>query len=135
VMPTARSQRERIRVGYAAGGKRRACALRVSRAAHPWGLRDGQPTLPTPRASRSLVALTGAAHAGRFRLSLPLTMADLRWPGRFYAASGREKADWRWAQGLGCRPSLYFKYNGFVLEVQLRVSSEKNRRGNTWYSD
>jgi len=41
----------------------------------PQGLRDGQPTLPTPRASRSPVALTQAAHASRLpnALTLPLT--------------------------------------------------------------
>ena len=45
----------------------------------PQGLRDGQPTLPTTRASRSPVAFTPAAHPGR--LSLPPTLAGLRWTG------------------------------------------------------
>ena len=46
---------------YAEGGERAACRA-------PLGLRDGQATLPTPRASRSPVALTRVAHASRFPL-------------------------------------------------------------------
>ena len=38
------------------------------RVAHPKGLRDGQPTPPTPRASRSPVAHTQIAHASRTTL-------------------------------------------------------------------
>jgi hypothetical protein len=39
-------------------------ADRVPRAAHPWGLRDGQPTLPHP----SRFALARRAHANRTTL-------------------------------------------------------------------
>jgi hypothetical protein len=33
------------------------------------------------------------------------------------------------AKGLGCRPSLHFKYKGFVLEVQSHMSGQQDRGG------
>jgi len=69
-------------------------APRVAGPCTPGGLRDGQPTLPTSRASRSPVALTPSRprkplSAGRSTLPLPLTMADSRRPegGSFMGAS------------------------------------------------
>jgi len=54
-------ERERVRGSLAAGGMWFGHRASLT----PGGLRDGQPILPTPRASRSPVALTGTAHAMR----------------------------------------------------------------------
>ena len=87
-------------------------------SAFAWGTREALVAIATVHAGRAALVAHAAAPAGRSAL-------DRRVLRRLRPGEGRLAM----AKGLGCRPSLHFKYKGFVLEVQSHMSGQQDRGG------